>query len=179
MKILRTRSALATFAATILVSATLPSLAAPSETPEAFVRRVYALYRDKGPGVSTSRPEGTPFFSAALLDAFAKDEELAHGEVGAIDADPICACQDFGKLRVKRVTVTPAAADTVKARVEITNFGAPDTMTLTLLRTQGGWRIDDVGSQGMKSVMAVLKHAIAHPIQDTPPSDAKPPPPKP
>lgn len=157
MTTLRFNLIIARLAATILLSATLPALAAPTETPETFVRRVYALYHDKGPGVSTSRPEGTRFFSAALLDAFAKDEEMAHGEVGTIDADPICACQDFGKLRVRRVTVTSAGVDRVKARVEITNFGAPDTVTLTLVQTPAGWRIDDVGSQGMTSVMAVFK----------------------
>lgn len=166
-------------AASVLLLASLPTQAASGETPEAFVRRVYTLYRANGAGVSTQRPEGTPFYAAALLDAFAKEEELVHGEVGAIDADPICSCQDHGTIRVKRVTVAPGKGDTVTARADIKNLGANDTIVFTLSPTPAGWRIADIGNEEMKSVMAVLQDAIAHPIQEDLPRGATPPPPKP
>jgi hypothetical protein len=157
-------------------STALPALAAPAESPEAFVRRVYARYaRDKGPGVSTERPAGTPYFAAPLLDAFAKDQELAHGEVGAIDADPVCDCQDWGKLRVKQVAVTPGQGGAVLARVTFTNFGKPQTLTLTLADTPDGWRIADIGSKDIKSLKAFLDESNAHPVTDTPADSSKPP----
>ena len=169
MTIVPFRTSRAGLAAALLLATALPALAAPPETPETFVRRVYALYRTGGPGVPTDRPGGTPFYTAALLDAFATEEKLAHGEVGAIDGDPICDCQDFGKVRVKTVAVTPGEADTVKARVDFTNFGSKQIVTLTLSRTPAGWRIADVANSGMKSVMSVLQDAIAHPVQEEKP----------
>lgn len=155
-----------------LLATPLPTTAAPAETPEAFVRRVYVLYHPGGPGVSTERPAGTPFYTEALLDAFAKDSELLHGEVGAIDADPICACQDFGKVRVTKVAITGAGADTVSARVNFTNLRYRETVILTLARTPAGWRIADVGSKDMKSVMAALQDEIAHPTPAEPPDES-------
>ncbi len=179
MRLVRPGTTIATLAATALFSM-LPALAAPAETPEAFVRRIYAKqYRDNGPGVSTDRPKGAAFFTAELLDQFAKDSELAHGEVGAIDQDPVCDCQDWGKLKIKQLTVAPAEAGAVKARVDLTNLGEAYTLTLTLQPTPAGWRIADVGSKDTASLLAYIKNANAHPVQDPPASDAKPAPPKP
>ena len=155
-------------------------LSAAAEAPEAFVRRVYARYKTSdAPGVPTDRKGGVPFYATALLDAFAKDEELSHGEVGAIDGDPICDCQDYGNLRVKSVAITKGEADTVKAQVDFTNLRYHETVTLTLTQTPAGWRIADVANKGMKSVMAVLQDEIAHPTPPEPPGPSSPSPDKP
>ena len=130
------------------------------------MRRVYARYRTSAdPGVPMDRPGGAAFYAAALLDAFAKDSALAHGEVGAIDSDPICDCQAYGKLRVKKVALTWSGASKVEAEVNFDNLDHHEAVVLTLSRTAAGWRIADVGSKGMKSVLAVLQKSIAHPIQ--------------
>ena len=144
---------------------TVPALAAPAETPEAFVRRVYARYGDKGPGVPTTRPAGTPFYAAALLDAFAKDQKLAGGEVGSIDGDPVCDCQDWGKLRVRQVAITPGQNGAVLARVAFTNFNKPQAVTLTLAATPDGWRIADIGNGSAPSIAALLKEAAKTPAK--------------
>ena len=138
-----------------------------TETPEAFVRRVYAQYRTfDSPGVPTDRPGGTRFYTAVLLDAFAKESASVHGEVGVIDADPLCACQAYENLRVKGVAVTAGETGAVRAKVTFVNLGARHTVTLTLVRTSAGWRIGDVGNRNMTSVMVVLQAAIAHPTQE-------------
>ena len=161
----------------LLLSTALPTLAAPAETPEAFVRRVYARYRmSEAPGVPADRKGGAPLYAAALLDAFARDQELSQGEVGAIDGDPIFDCQDYCKLRVRSVAITKGEAHTVKARVEFTNLQYHETVTLILAPTPAGWRIADVSNKSMKSVMAVLQDEIAHPAPTDPPSGATQPP---
>jgi hypothetical protein len=142
-----------------------PKGSGADETPDAFVRRVYARYHSSGPGVSTERPAGTPYYSAQLLDAFAKDVELAKGEVGAIDGDPICSCQDYGNLRVKSVTISEAGPDAAKARVAFTNLGSQTVVTLSLIRTPAGWRIADVEDKESGSVLALLRAEIAHAAQ--------------
>lgn len=176
----RIRSALTRCGAFGLVFVAFPAIAAPAETPEAFARRVYARYRTSdAPGVPTDRKGGAPYYTAALLDLFAKDEDILHDEVGAIDADPICACQDHGTVRVRSVDITPGQADTVEARVRFTNLQYNEAVTLTLAQTPAGWRIADVGSKDMKSVKAVLQDEIAHPTPPEPPGSPIAAPPKP
>jgi hypothetical protein len=143
-----------------------PALAASAETPETFVRRVYSLYRTfDDPGVPMDRTGGAAFYTTTLLDAFAKDVELAHGQIGAIDSDPICACQAYGPLRIRKVAIIGGAADTVKAQVNFVNSAYRETVVLTLSRTPAGWRIADVGNRAMKSVLAALRESNAHPIE--------------
>ena len=149
------------------------------ETPEHFVRRVYSHYRPNGPGISTLRPGGTPFYSAALLDAFAKDTEAAHGEVGAIDGDPICNCQDFDDLRVTRVSASAPQGETVKADVEFIVTKEREAMTLTLMQTPQGWRIADIADKNMKSLVALLQDANAHSAQEPAVGTGQPAPQKP
>ena len=153
--------------AALLVSTSLPAFAAASESPEDFVRRIYARYHAKGPGVPMDRRGGAAFYAPALLDAFAKDEAMAHGEVGTIDGDPLCGCQEYN-LRVKSVAVETSDADLVKARVGLVNLGSANTVTLTLSRTPSGWRIADVGDKDTKSVMALLQDAASHAIGHDP-----------
>ena len=136
--------------------------AAPNETPDAFVRRVYSRYRAHGPEVSTSRPGGTLFYAPALLDLFAKDEALAKGEVGAIDGDPLCGCQDHASIAVKKVAVSDRSADRVKVEVTIRTLATTSAVTLTLLQTPDGWRIADVGDKTVGSIVALLKDSISH-----------------
>ena len=128
--------------------------------------------------MATDRPAGTRFYTAELLDAFAKDRELAHGEVGAIDSDPVCNCQDWDKLRIRHLAVTPGAAGRVTAWVELTNFGSSTTLTLTLAPAPDGWRIADIGSKDRPSLKASLDESNTHPVQE-PPAEGKATPPKP
>ena len=163
---MRTMLVLALLASTMVPAAAVQPSPPRDETPERFVRRVYSNYRHKGPGVSTLRPAGTPYYSAALLDAFAKDSDAAHGEVGAIDGDPICNCQDFDTLRVTRITVSTLQGDLAKAEVRFQNLNEHEAVTLTLTQTQQGWRITDIADKNMKSLMALLQESIAHPAQE-------------
>lgn len=151
-------------AASLVLVSILPAAAAADEAPEAFVRRVYARYGAGGPGVSLERPGGDAFYAAGLLDALAKAQaKVPQGDIGPIDDDPICACQDYTALRVDRIAVGRPEGDRVEVRVAFTDGGARSRVTLTLTRTPAGWRIADVGDRGIPSIMAVLRNAIAHP----------------
>jgi len=79
-----------------MLAALLLAAAAP-QTPQAFVSQLYARYRDE---------RFSPFhhidgiFAPPLARAIRLDQKLAGpGEIGALDGDPICDCQDSDGYR--------------------------------------------------------------------------------
>lgn len=56
--------------------------------------------------------------------------------------DPFCACQDFGQFSYTP-TIEPAAGGAT-ARVDISNFGERQTITLDLALRDGRWLVADI-----------------------------------
>jgi hypothetical protein len=130
--------------------------AAPvAETPKAFVERVYASYhnRDFSPFVRADR-----YFAPKLKAAIDEDARLAHGEVGYLDGDPVCQCQDSDGLRaaVKNVALNGSDRATVSVVLDF-----PDsTLTrirISLVRTRAGWRIADIAAPDEPSLLRALE----------------------
>src|ERR1700743_2435568 len=96
-----------------LLLAALFSIAATSAGAQdaagakAFVAHLYAAYHGQGPDYLG--PMAAKVFSPRLLKLIRRDTALAHGEVGALDGDPICNCQDF-EIKDVQVEVSPQAA---------------------------------------------------------------------
>ncbi len=74
---------------------------------------------------------------------------------GAIEADPLCECQDMTHFTYRVQSLEPEA-DGAVARVAITNFGEAKTIILHLVRRGADWRIADVG-EGANSFAAGLR----------------------
>jgi hypothetical protein len=131
------------------------ALLAPSpETPRAFVERLYAGYRD--PDYSPlSHPRRV--FAAPLVAAIREDRRLSRDEVGYMDADPLCQCQDPAGLRptIGEVATTGRSIATVRVTVD---FGGSDPrdLRLSLVRTASGWRIADIASADEPSLLDSL-----------------------
>jgi hypothetical protein len=143
----------------LLLAAVAPAASPPGETPRAFVERLYAGYRrsDYSP---LARPERA--FAPALVAAIREDSRLSRDEVGFMDADPLCECQDPAGLHASLVSLKQAGAAAV-ARVAI-RFGPapapPDSrraLTLSLVRTPAGWRVADIASLDQPSLLADLQ----------------------
>src|SRR5919199_946809 len=79
----------------MFLAAAALAAAAPGETPRGFVERIYAGYRhdNYSPFEHAER-----IFAPPLLAAIREDERLSRGEVGFLDADPLCQCQDAGGI---------------------------------------------------------------------------------
>jgi hypothetical protein len=139
-----------------LLAAWLAPAAAPAaETPRAFVERLYAAYRN--PDFSPlSRPERV--FAPPLVAAIGEDRRLSRDEVGFMDADPLCECQDPSGMRLSIGAVSEPARGAAIVRVTL-RFGPTDRrdLKLRLVRLASGWRIADVASADQPSLLADLR----------------------
>ncbi len=108
---------------------------------EGFVRDLYAQYDDTPLGTG---PEAEPW--SARTQALWNDNAQAAQGVGYLGFDPVCNCQDWTKLAITDLTVTPAGPDRADAAVVFVNGEPPVTVrqTLKLVREAGAWRINDI-----------------------------------
>jgi hypothetical protein len=147
--------------AAILLSLLLagPAAAQDLEKAKAFVTGLYAAY-GKEPGPDYIGKQAKQVWSPALLDLMRREAaSTPEGDVGALDGDPICNCQDY---EISTVTVTVKATDTNKARADVffLNLGRRQLVSLDLVLVGGRWRVDDVHSQGTPSLVGLLTEAL-------------------
>lgn len=134
-----------------LASLPLPTRQASSDGAEAFVRALYASYSE----AEDANPWSGPRVWSKRMDALVRrDAELApDGDLPYLDADPICSCQDWERLSVRSVALSPVRADgSVEATVRFVNAGEDNTALLKLVRETDGWRVDDVMNPGYPSL---------------------------
>ena len=138
-----------------LALAAMLSPAPPAETPRAFVERLYAGYRQ--PDYSPLARPGR-IFAKPLVAAIREDVRLSHNEVGYMDGDPLCQCQDAAGLRYSIDEVRQPASKTATASILLT-FGDSDrrALELRLVRTSSGWRIADVVTADEPSLLESLR----------------------
>ena len=137
---------------------------------KAFLDGLYAHYK------SSKDNNFQPFDgnAKAVLDAdaialFKADQKVMKGEVGAIDTDWLCDCQDFNSI-VATVTVQSATPTEAKATSDFHDpqdtTDKPGHDTFDLVKTADGWRIHDMGTRDQPSLRKVLQDEIAHPPKD-------------
>jgi hypothetical protein len=92
----------------------------------------------------------------AFLGLVRRDEDLAKGEVGILDYDPICGCQDFDISNV-RIKTNPAGKNKLEADVHFTNFGSEVIIGFALEGDGIRWRIADIRSKSTPSLYKYLE----------------------
>ncbi len=141
----------------MIVLAFLAAAAQPAESPKVFMQRLYAGYRQSNYSPFT-HPERV--FAPRLLAAINEDSKLAHGEVGYLDGDPVCQCQDTGGMHPNIASVTQQAREWATVKVSIGwEHDKARPVTFSLLRTRTGWRIADVSSADEPSLLKSLEAA--------------------
>jgi hypothetical protein len=133
-----------------------PIAASPVETTreeaEAFVRALYERMEDDTFAPLAEGADRTVFTTEVvrMLDRARSGDEGMHP---ALEADPVCLCQDPYGLTLREVTVIEATADRAAARVRF-DFGKADDAEsarapLFILRREAdGWRVDDIRTDG-------------------------------
>ena len=136
-----------------------PAAAQDLDRAKAFVAALYAAYGQE-PGPDYIGKQAKQVWSPALLDLMRREAaSTPEGEVGALDGDPICNCQDY---EIAAVTVAVKAAGANKARADVffLNFGRRQLVSLDLVLVGGRWRVDDVHSQGTPSLVGLLNDEL-------------------
>ena len=106
--------------------------------------------------------EASHVFSPSLLKLIRKDEaKTPKGEVGALDWDPICACQDPDGLHVLSLSVLASGASRAKADVVVSfSDKSKRIVHLALLQTPRGWRVDDASTDNGTNIRKLLEASI-------------------
>jgi hypothetical protein len=108
-----------------------------------FLQSIYQYYRKGGTGVPMKRPE--LWFEPSLAKAIRADiaESNRTGDVGKLDADLFCDCQDFEDLKA---VIGPVTVTGKRATATVTgDIGGARTYRYTLVATPAGWRVWDIG----------------------------------
>jgi hypothetical protein len=149
----------------LLLCLLLPAVAPAAEPAgaRAFIERVYAGYPRRTP---LSEKQYYLLFDRELRALLKKNDNYAPGEVGPLDGDPICDCQDDSGFRHSLVGIKgTATAATAKVR---NLFGPPaprqeTLVTYRLVKQDGGWRIADIASPTQPSLKRWLSRELAKP----------------
>lgn len=142
----------ALMAATMFLAAS-PVIAVES-TPNSFVTSLYQIYRN--PDADPLGGSAKKIFSPGLL-ALIRADKVRSGEVGKLDYDPICGCQDADGLKLLAVTIKPLSATYVHAISKFRISATTKAVDLTLIKTSAGWRVDNVFSTDTGSLRDYLK----------------------
>lgn len=135
-------------------AATFAAAAADEPGARAFVDKLFAAYANDGEPDLFTKPDQTfePELAAALAKLAERTEKNGTIEASQ-EADPICACQDYGDVSHSIDTLTVDGAK-AKAVVTFTNFGKAEKRTIDLVSTPEGWRIQDIDGDYRAAVMA-------------------------
>ena len=146
-----------------------PAAAAPADTADAadakaFLDGLYAHYKtSKNNNFNMFDANAKEVFDADTIALLKRDEKALNGELGTIDGDWLCDCQDFVSLQAT-VTVTAATPTTAKASSDFKDTGMPDQGVrhddFDLVKTPAGWRIHDVTTRGEQSLRTQLTDEI-------------------
>lgn len=145
----------------LLSFAALPQPALAIENPSAFLARIYATYSHDDVSVAFISQTGPKrIASKKFIAVLAEDQALTlPGDIGYLDADPICQCQDYQNLVVKNINILSNDNKKSHATVTFRAFSDSNLTTTTgfdLVAENGQWFIDDIFDTNQQSV----RHAI-------------------
>ncbi|HTT96832.1 MAG TPA: DUF3828 domain-containing protein [Rhizomicrobium sp.] len=140
----------------------LASTAAQAADPtpasaEQFLRGLYAKYIPNGKPTPFVYPDAKTIADPAMMALLKRDRDKSNGEVGAMDSDPICNCQDWGSIKVTSVQVTMRGKDEANADVTFKDLGEVEKIQFALVWTKDAWRIHDIGDKDTPSLVTYLK----------------------
>lgn len=119
-----------------------------SLTVEQTVRQIYQNYKSDASAPYFGETGEQAITSARIQKALTLNDNLTlPGNIGWLDYDPICDCQDFGDLVLESVVVTQTDIVQADAVVRFRTFDddkEKTTQTLKMVAENGRWVIDDV-----------------------------------
>jgi hypothetical protein len=166
---LRNIAGLLIVACSIGIIFTSEGWASDVQSARAFLEQVYAKYAGAGKGPDTLGKDAPDLFAPELLALIREDQRISRGEVGLLDHDPICSCQDTAAFQITAVQVTPMAQSRAKAKVSFVNGGHPVRVGFSLIKDSGHWRILDIAEPTVPSLKRYLRDGLAKSRSSTKP----------
>ena len=130
-----------------------------------FLHSVYRNYSKGGPGVDVTSLKARKILTSPLISLLHADQKaVGSGEVGALDGDPICGCQDWDGIFDLKISIRMRGPGSAKAAVSFALF-APQgganqdrrSLEISLLGQGGQWRIDNVVDRSDPKVLLDLR----------------------
>jgi len=125
---------------------------------EQFLRGLYAKYTHNGKPTPFVYPDARTIADANMMALLKRDRDKANGEVGAMDSDPVCRCQDWEAIKVTALQVAIQGANAASADVTFSDMGDVQKVHYSLAWTKDGWRIHDIGTRDEPSLIAYLRN---------------------
>ncbi len=140
----------------ILLGQPIVAASATSRDARTFILDLYRTYSgsDRVSPLDPAMLDRT--FSPPLSALIRTDQTQKPGNVGRLDTDPVCDCQDPDGLKLLDVTVQTIGTGQAKAKVTFQLGMVIKAVRLRLLETGNGWRIDDVSSPDIHSLQDFL-----------------------
>nr|WP_294503533.1 hypothetical protein [uncultured Rhodopila sp.] len=135
--------------------------AGPKDDPEAFVRGLYSRFEaDPNFFVGLGDISDEAVYSPSLLRVLSANRAFhaKHSDLG-LNGDPICDCQEHESMTTPQIVVhrTGRASAEATAKFIIEDFYVR-SITLKLVQTPIGWRVDDVSDSDLPSLRKWLSN---------------------
>ncbi|MCD9085156.1 DUF3828 domain-containing protein [Stenotrophomonas sp. SY1] len=142
--------------ATTETSTAVAGVANDTSAARTFLAHIYSGYYPDAPLEAILPDEQV--YAAPLLAAMAANSQAHDGEVGYLDSDPLCDCQDNAQdLRALEFTLTPQGNDQMRATAVLVDADEPLSLDLTLARQGDSWRIADIATARAPSLLRALE----------------------
>ena len=136
-----------------------------------FLQSVYALYYKNGPGVEIAGTHARRYLHSSLIALLREDARVVGpDEVGVLDGDPLCSCQDWDGIYNLKIDVHDPKAGKIEASVSFALF--KDTkpqdvrsLVITLAQEKGAWRVYNVVDRSDPKVTFDLRKALEDEIR--------------
>jgi hypothetical protein len=132
---------------------------------KAFLEALYAHYRtSKNNDFQPFDANERDVFDPDMIALLKADQKAMKGDVGALDGDWLCGCQDFESLRAT-IAVQSATPTVAEATSDFRDTGIADATqqheSFDLVKVGGAWRIHDIHTSDQPSLRKVLTDEIA------------------
>lgn len=145
----------------VLIALTSPGAwGQDTSSAERFLRNLYLPYT-KGKAPNPTGTLAPLLFEPALLALIRRDQALANGEIGKLDHDPICSCQDYDALTALSISVDLESNTLARAKVSFINGSEHVVVQFQLATVFGNWRICDIQERHLASLRKLLEAGAA------------------
>ncbi len=163
-----TAAAAASPAAVAPATSAAPPTGQPAADARAFLDGLYAHYKSaKDHSFSPMDAAAREVFDPEMIQLMADDSKVLKGEVGAIDGDFLCDCQDYDTIDAT-IAVQSATSTAAKATADFKVFDSTHHNSFDLVNVNGAWRIHDVTEAGQPSLRTMLRDEIRDMSKGTP-----------